>query len=199
MRRLCGWLCAAALLAGCVETTYDRYGNVTTPPDGPSSSEIRAKCDAWVEELALEGIKPANHRGRTLFLVKQLNNSRPHSIAAVLEHGVGHANAKVRENSAFFLGSGGGAKAEEALINLLEDDVDAVRYSAAASLLLGYAVETGVPHLLEALRSGEAGFRREAVKSLRAHFKQYFAFDPKGPPAEREFAAKKWDEWWGSR
>jgi hypothetical protein len=197
---LFGSLLSSALI-GCVTETRvitdsGVPGTKIETDDGDTTAERIKKSEEWVEQLAMPGVKPRNQRGRTVFLIKQLIDNRPQSTDVVLEHGIGHENPKVRENSAFFLSYAGDRRAEEALIGMLDDGVETVRLSAAASLVTGYSEKAGVPILLRALYSDQLHFRREAVKNLRIYSQMYFAFNPSGSRSERDFSAQKWEEWW---
>jgi hypothetical protein len=195
-----GGLCGA-VLCGCITETRvitdSGVPGTKIEADPGDTTEARiANSEQWVEELTMEGVKPATQRGRTVFLIKQLMGVRPQSTEVVLERGVTHSNPKVRENSAFFLSYAQDRRAEEALINMLDDEAEQVRLSAAASLITGYKEKAGVPVLLRALYSDKVHYRREAAKNLRIYTQMYFAFRATASRSERDFSAKKWEDWW---
>jgi hypothetical protein len=201
--RITTWACAGLVCAaaGCVSETRvitDRGvpGTAIASDEGVTSEEKTAKSEEWLEELTMEGVKEANHRGHTVFLLKQLLDYRPQSTAVVLAKGVDHPSAKVRENSAFFLSYARDRRAQEALINMLDDSAESVRLGAAASLITGYNEKAGVPVLLRALYSETLHFRREAVKNLRIYSQMYFAYSPTASRSERDFCAGHWEKWW---
>lgn len=187
-------------LCGCITTTRQIDargvpGTVVTEVTDTSAQKIE-RAQGWLDELAMDGVKESNQRGHTLFLIRQLIENRPQSTDVVLERGVPHQSPKVRENSAFFLGYAADRRAEQALIGMLEDPVESVRLSAAASLVTGYAEKAGVPVLLRALYSDQIHYRREAVKNLRIYTQMYFAYQPAASRSERDFSAGKWESWW---
>ncbi|MHC5020177.1 MAG: HEAT repeat domain-containing protein [Planctomycetota bacterium] len=198
--RLAPALCLAAFaVASAAASAGCETAKPGPEPRPPTSAELRAQAEQWVNELALEGVREENQRGRTIYLLKRLIESRPQSTQAVLAVGVTHPDPKVRENCAFFLNYAEDRAAAEALMKLLEDDQEAVRFSAAASLATGHAEPAGVPLLLKGLRHEKLAYRQEAVKALRMFSGRYYGYDPKGDPDVREFAAKKWDEWFRTK
>jgi len=199
------WIACAALVVlagGCITETriikpgLKIPGAVEEPSPEDTTAAKQAKARRYIEELALEDVSTQAQATRTIFLVKQLTELLPFSTPPMLEDGITSENAKVRENCAFVLCYANDSKAEEALVGLLDDPVEAVRLSAAASLVTGYSNRAGVPPLLRALYSPTRHFRNEAIKNLRIFTQQYFAYHPDAPRAEREFSAKKWQDWW---
>jgi hypothetical protein len=199
-------LASATLLglvaAGCITEERIKDGAIRFPgtvdtagPEDTTEAKV-ARCRQWVADLELAGVDPTNQASRTIFLVKQLVEHLPFSTTPMLEDGLTHANAKVRENCAFVLCYAQERRAEEALLKLLDDPVETVRLSAAASLAVGYDNRAGVPPLLRALYSGEEHIRREAIKNLKIYTQQYFGYHADAPVAEREFAAMKYQQWW---
>lgn len=197
-----GGLCLACVTAGCITEVIEKdpkfrpVGTTIKASPEDTTEAKTAKCRAWVAELAMEDVPQESQGRRTIFIVKQLVEHIPFSTGPILETGVTHASSKVRENCAFVLCYATEARAEEALLKLLDDGAESVRLSAAASLIVGYDNRAGVPPLLRALYSSNAHFRAEAIKNLKIYTGQYYGYHPLAPVEEREFAAAKYHEWW---
>lgn len=194
------FLCLA-VAAGCVTEVIRKdgsaFGTVAVAVDPADSTEAKlGKAREWIRELTLSGVRPENHRARTELAIQRLIADLPFVTPVVVEEGLTHENPKVRENCAFVLAYAGSREVEEALVRLLDDPVETVRLGAAAALAVGYGSKVGVPFLFRALYHDDIHIRQQAANNLHVFTQQYYGYNARAPRVERDFCARKWEDWW---
>lgn len=89
-----------------------------------------------------------------------------------------------------------GKPAVPMLISALQGGRNSWTKQGAAQLLGTIGDKRATEPLVKQLRNDDKWVRKESAEALRKVTGQNFGYDPEAEPAQREAAAKKWEEWW---
>jgi hypothetical protein len=181
-------LLAAALLGAGGCTIYET--TTTSPPklaqkEPPTAEEIRR----WVYDIGvLDGeilLIPLGH------LIRNLSH-----VEAALIEATTDRNPQRRSNAAHVLGyARGSRKAKEALLRMMDDPEEDVRFEVASSLAM-YGVKTSISILIEGLYHPNPIIRNRCIRRLRIFTLKFFNYDPNAEKSRRDFFADQWRRWW---
>ena len=133
---------------------------------------------------------------RGVILITNLERIAAYAEAAIpyCLDGLKSEEPMTRMGCAWVLGRVGDTRTMLALENTLGDDVDFVRYEAAASLG-GMGSKAGYPVLVRGLEDERVDFRFRCFEALKNFTGHDFGYEFNAAPEAREVSLQKWDAW----
>lgn len=122
------------------------------------------------------------------------SEATPHLINALKDK-----EEEIRRRASSYLGWKMIVSAAPSLMVTVSKDRSQIVKKAAVEALGELGTKEAVPTLIEALDSGDLGFRKIAYKSLTKITNEFIEFKADGSLSERFKSIQKWEKWWKSQ
>jgi len=181
-------LCLLAAFAACKSSHEAKT-------DGSDKSEFAESSNPMVQTRLQARVDNIRYqRGVTLITNLERIASYGEVAVPVCLEGLKSEDSMTRMGCAWVLGRIGDTRTIPALENALTDEVDFVRYEAAAQVCqLGS--KAGYKTLVEGLQSDRVEYRYKCIEALTQLTGHTFDYSHNAPPEERAEAVQKWQAW----